>query len=227
MIVLCERGIEGRERERGTSGVASTGNSNSPALSNPDSFLSLEKVMTTTTTTTTRRLESLLGVPSPDRARRAAQTSLTLSVSSSPSSSSPTPLAPSQQLGQLLSSLLETELINQDRLSKEVEESREKKDELLIKTRQQTKTIHSNLKKLKRDNLELQKGAQQIKNSLTRDLDQEDDEEEGQDEDTLREKLIKLSSKRKQLQSAKQWFGIIVQAEQIGLAFHSFHNRKK
>ncbi|GAA5982642.1 hypothetical protein JCM5350_002133 [Sporobolomyces pararoseus] len=169
--------------------------------------------MTTTTTTTTRRLESLLGVPSPDRARRAAQTSLTLSVSSSTPSSS----SPPQQLGQLLSSLLETELINQDRLSRQVEESREKKDELLIKTRQQTKTIHSNLNKLKRDNLELRKGAQQIKNSLTRDLDQEDEEEEGQEDDTLREKLIKLSTKRKQLQSAKQWFGIIVQAEQIGL----------
>ncbi|GAA5963767.1 hypothetical protein JCM3765_006844 [Sporobolomyces pararoseus] len=174
------------------------------------------------TTTTRRQLESLLTVPPPDQARKSAQTSLSSSLNSSSSGSTPLGSSP-HQLGQVLASLLETELLNQRQLTAQVKESSDKRDELLIKTRLETSSVRSNLTRLKQNNLQLRKGAREIKESLTNDLDQPLPQEE--EEDTLRERLINLSNKRKQLQGAKQWFGIIVQAEQIGLTvLHSLES---
>ncbi|GAA5901887.1 uncharacterized protein JCM6883_000427 [Sporobolomyces salmoneus] len=158
---------------------------------------------------TTQQLESLLQPPSAQDARSSAQQFL---INSLPPASSRSP----HELGQLLSDLLQTQQSNQARLSKELEESEEKKRELLIKTRNETSSIRSRVSKLKQGNTELRQQAKEIREQLVGELDGPVQGGDGEG-DTLRDRLKQLSTERKQLEGAKLWFSVIVKAEELGL----------
>ncbi|GAA5871149.1 hypothetical protein JCM16303_001706 [Sporobolomyces ruberrimus] len=160
----------------------------------------------------TQHLASLLAPPSIEDARTSAQSYLRTSVSSrsTPSSTSRSP----RQLGQLLSTLLEEQRTSQQELERRVQESEAKKGELLNEATREVSLVRSRTDNLKRSNEKLRYDAKEIKGQLERDLNQV---VEGEEEDTLRDRLKYLATRRQQLQGAKQWFGIIVKAEELGL----------
>lgn len=159
----------------------------------------------------TQHLASLLAPPSIEDARTSAQSYLRTSVSSrsTPSSTSRSP----RQLGQLLSTLLEEQRTSQQELERRVQESEAKKGELLNEATREVSLVRSRTDNLKRSNEKLRYDAKEIKGQLERDLNQV---VEGEEEDTLRDRLKYLATRRQQLQGAKQWFGIIVKAEELG-----------
>lgn len=67
---------------------------------------------------------------------------------------------------------------------------------------------------MRSENERIKEQAKQVKDQLVGKLDKRVDE--GEESVTLRDQLIRLSTRRKELQGAKKWFAIIVKAEELG-----------
>lgn len=158
----------------------------------------------------TADLQSLLARPPPLIARKEAQSFL---FSSLPSSSSSNP----SQLGSILSQLLQSQQTHSQELEQRVKASEERKRELLDRAKDKTSSIRNRTNQLRFENERIKNQAKQVRDELVGKLDQGVDEggQEGE-VTTLRDKLIQLSTRRKQLQGAKKWFAIMVKAEELG-----------
>ncbi|EGU13476.1 RINT-1 family protein [Rhodotorula toruloides ATCC 204091] len=151
------------------------------------------------------RLAALQTAPSLETARNDARSQL--------SSSLPTPLVPSQ-LGEHLARLLEQQRTQATRLEGELAVSREKGDQLLSEARDRVKQVRERTERLKVGHAETDQGLRAARDKLVSDLEAKD---EGADGLTLRERLVVLSQRRKELEAAKKWFGAIVKAEDLGM----------
>ncbi|GAA5849815.1 hypothetical protein JCM5353_008618 [Sporobolomyces roseus] len=159
----------------------------------------------------TADLQSLLSSPPPLIARKEAQTFLSSSLPSSSSSNL-------SQLGSILSQLLQSQQTHSQELEQRVNASEERKRELLDRAKDKTSSIRNRTNQLRFENERIKNQAKQVRDELVGKLDQGVDEggQEGE-VTTLRDKLIQLSTRRKQLQGAKKWFAIMVKAEELGM----------
>ncbi|GEM09225.1 rint-1 family protein [Rhodotorula toruloides] len=151
------------------------------------------------------RLAALQAAPSIETARNDARSQL--------SSSLPTPLVPSQ-LGEHLAGLLEQQRAHATRLEGELAASREKGDRLLSEARDRVKQVKERTERLKAGHAKTDQGLRDVRDKLVSGLEAKD---EGADGLTLRERLVVLSQRRKELEAAKKWFGAIVKAEGLGM----------
>lgn len=152
------------------------------------------------------RLTALQAAPSLETARNDARSQL--------SSSLPAPLVPSQ-LGEHLARLLEQQRAQATRLAGELEVTREKGDQLLSAARDRVQQVRERTERLKAGHAETDHGLRTVRDKLVSGLEAKD---EGTDGLTLRERLVVLSQRRKELEAAKKWFGAIVKAEDLGCA---------
>lgn len=155
----------------------------------------------------TAQLQSLLSSPSPSIARQEAQSYLSTSLGSSSTSTNPSLLAP------LLSQLLEQQQSHSQELEHKLKASEERKGELLNQAKETTSSIRKRTNQLQSENERIKEQAKQVKDQLVGKLDKR---VEGDETVTLRDQLIRLSTRRKELQGAKKWFAIIVKAEELG-----------
>ncbi|KAL7344118.1 RINT-1 family protein [Rhodotorula toruloides] len=151
------------------------------------------------------RLTALQAAPSLETARNDARSQL--------SSSLPAPLVPSQ-LGEHLARLLEQQRAQATRLEGELAVSREKDDQLLSAARDRVQQVRERTERLKAEYAGTDHGLRTVRDKLVSGLEVKD---EGTDGLTLRERLVVLSQRRKELEAAKKWFGAIVKAEDLGL----------
>lgn len=150
------------------------------------------------------RLASLQAAPSLETARNDARSQL--------SSALPTPLVPSQ-LGEHLARLLEQQRTEATRLEGELAVSRETGDQLLSEARDRVQQVRERTDKLKSGHAQTEQGLRTARDRLVSRLEAKD---EGADGLTLRERLVVLSQRRKELEAARKWFGAVVKAEDLG-----------
>ncbi|GAA6059630.1 hypothetical protein JCM10212_004133 [Sporobolomyces blumeae] len=161
----------------------------------------------------TAQLESLLAPPRPDAAQRAAHEFLHSSVSSPSTSTSP------RNLGSVLSGLLKEHQHRQTSLERELAQSERKKDELLKTVRDNLESVKSRSVNLRTSHQQLRTDLIEVKSQLASDLDsppQRAGEGGGAGQATLRERLIELATRRKQLERARKWFAVVAKAEELG-----------
>lgn len=156
----------------------------------------------------TAQLQSLLSSPPPSIARQEAQSYLSTSLGSLSTSTNPSLLAP------LLSQLLEQQQSHSQELEHKLKASEERKGELLNQAKETTSSIRKRTNQLRSDNERIKEQSKQVRDQLVGKLDKRI--VEGDESITLRDQLIRLSTRRKELQGAKKWFAIIVKAEELG-----------
>jgi hypothetical protein len=149
------------------------------------------------------QLQSFLSLPSPSTAKSQARDQLANSL--------PSPLAP-DQLAPLLAQLLEQQRSEAARLDAELAASKERTDALVTAAKQQATEIQRRTNALKEGHAATEKGLKETRDKLVSGLEAK---EEGQDGLALRERLVLLSQRRKQLEAAKKWFGAVAKAEEL------------
>ncbi|GAA5921613.1 hypothetical protein JCM1841_000155 [Sporobolomyces salmonicolor] len=157
----------------------------------------------------TVQLQSLLAPPSPSVSRSSAQQLLAQAVG-------PSPIVPST-LASLLSHLLDSQRTEQSRLAVELARSQQETDRLLQDTTNKLSTVKHRTEALKQGHAELQARLKHASEALVSRLDPPLEEEGEAYGATLRERLMTLSQRRKELEGAKKWFGVIVKAEELGI----------
>ncbi|GAA5951427.1 hypothetical protein JCM21900_004406 [Sporobolomyces salmonicolor] len=157
----------------------------------------------------TAQLQSLLAPPSPSISRSSAQQLLAGAVG-------PSPIVPST-LASLLSHLLDSQRTEQSRLAVELARSQQETDRLLQDTTNKLSTVKHRTEALKQGHAELRARLKHASEALVSRLDAPVEEEGEAYRATLRERLMTLSQRRKELEGAKKWFGVIVKAEELGI----------
>jgi len=152
------------------------------------------------------QLTALLAAPSVEQARTSARDHL--------SSALPTPLVASQ-LGPTLAQLLEQQRAQAARLEQDLGAARDHSDALVSSARRQLSQIKQRTGALKEGHDEVDAGLRSARDKLVSGLDVREDGAEGL---TLRERLVQLSQRRKELEAAKTWFGAVAKAEELGCA---------
>ncbi|GAA5984113.1 hypothetical protein JCM11641_000317 [Rhodosporidiobolus odoratus] len=149
------------------------------------------------------QLQSLAAAPSTSSARSTARDNLNTAL--------PSPLDPSQ-LGGLLASLLATQQADASRLERELAQSKHETDTLVTNAKQATRDIKQRATALKTGHVQLENTLRAARDKLVSGLEAKDD---GQSGLTLRERLVLLSKRRNELESAKKWFGAVAKAEEL------------
>ncbi|GAA5831097.1 hypothetical protein JCM11251_005141 [Rhodosporidiobolus azoricus] len=151
----------------------------------------------------TGQLQALLIPPSASTARSAAKDHLANALSA--------PIAASR-LAPLLSNLLDQQRAEAVRLESELQQSKKESDRLVTSAKEKVGTVQRRTKQLKQEHDEVEKGLRSARNKLVSGLEAKED---GQDGSTLRERLVLLSQRRKELEAAKKWFGAVAKAEEF------------
>ncbi|GAA5884946.1 hypothetical protein JCM6882_007164 [Rhodosporidiobolus microsporus] len=149
------------------------------------------------------QLQALLTPPSTSTARSQARDHLAGALSS--------PIAASK-LAPLLSGLLDSQRAEATRLEADLKRSKEETDRLVTSAKEQVDTAQRRTAQLKKEHAEVEDGLRAARDKLVSGLEARED---GRDGLTLRERLVLLWQRRKELEAAKKWFGAVAKAEEF------------
>lgn len=162
---------------------------------------------------TTAQLQQLLAPPSEELSQQHAQQLLASSI--------PAPLTPSK-LGNFLGPLLASEEAKAALLSSQLAQSTATTSKLLATTKQQLAAILARTTELRSNHEGLEDALIDHREALVSSLAQREQAADGTTEGaTLRERLEVFSQRRKELEVAKQWFAVLVKAEELRSALQN------
>ena len=160
-------------------------------------------------TTTAARIESLLAPPDSHQSRLLATKLLAEQL--------PRPVIASK-LVQQLALLLAREQSQHAALSAQLDSSTATTQTLLAHGRRTAQDLHERGTALQSAHEQLQARILEYRHSVVSSISQRSPQEHGAQTPTLRERLLALSERRKQLESARDWFAVLAEAERLGYA---------
>ena len=157
--------------------------------------------------TTAARIQSLLAPPDSQQSRVYAKQLLAEQL--------PEPILASK-IAQHLAPLLAVEQSKHAALSAQLDESSATTHTLLANGRRTAQDIQQRGSALKSAHQQLQARILEYRHTVVSSISQRSPQEPGSNAPTLREKLLALSEQRKELESARDWFGVLADAERLG-----------
>ncbi|GAA6035080.1 hypothetical protein JCM8097_002174 [Rhodosporidiobolus ruineniae] len=149
------------------------------------------------------QLQALLACPSTSSARSTAHADLASALS--------TPLQ-ADKLGSVLADLLKAQQAKAAQLASDLARSKQETDRLVTAAKDKVSDVKQRTARLKTGHAQVEQGLRQTRDKLVSGLEARED---GQDGLTLRERLVLLSDRRRELEAAKKWFGAVAKAEEL------------
>lgn len=157
--------------------------------------------------TTAARIETLLAPPDAQQSRLYANKLVAEQL--------PKPILASK-VAQYLAPLLAVEQSKHAALFAQLDDSTATTHTLLANGRRTAQDIQQRGTALKSAHEQLQASILEYRHTVVSSISQRSPHEPGSNTPTLREKLLALSERRKELESARDWFGVLAEAERLG-----------